>query len=68
MADVRFFVFDCETVADGDLVSRLRHGGRIPGHEAIAKYRQEQFWIRGCSQDFLDLIGYGNPFSTETGK
>ena len=40
--DTRYFVFDIESVADGELVSRLKYPGEDLGPaEAIAKYRAE---------------------------
>lgn len=42
MNNVRYFVFDIESVADGDLVSRLRYPGQaLTPSEAIARYRAE---------------------------
>ncbi|MDZ4782725.1 MAG: 3'-5' exonuclease [Planctomycetia bacterium] len=40
--EVRYLVFDLESVADGDLVSRLRFPGeKLDGAAAIARYRAE---------------------------
>jgi predicted PolB exonuclease-like 3'-5' exonuclease len=40
--DVKFLVFDCESVADGALVSKLRYPGEgLADEEAIARYRAE---------------------------
>ncbi|HJT33162.1 MAG TPA: 3'-5' exonuclease [Pirellulales bacterium] len=42
MNAVRYFVFDIESVADGELVSRLRYPGEgLSAAEAIARYRAE---------------------------
>ena len=42
MQTVRFLVFDIESVADGALVSRLRHAGEeVTPEEAVARYRAE---------------------------
>lgn len=39
---VRYFVFDIESVADGQLVSKLRYPGEdLSTHEAVQRYRQE---------------------------
>lgn len=39
---VRYLVFDLETVADGQLVSRLRYGAeKLSAEEAVARYRGE---------------------------
>jgi predicted PolB exonuclease-like 3'-5' exonuclease len=42
MATVRYLVFDIESVADGELVSKLVFPGeKLSAQEAIAKYRQQ---------------------------
>jgi hypothetical protein len=42
MSEVRYFVFDIESVADGELVSRLRYpGDNLPPAAAIARFRAE---------------------------
>ncbi len=42
MNNVRYFVFDIESVADGELVSRLRYPGEgLSAADAIARYRAE---------------------------
>ena len=39
---VRYLVFDTESVADGNLVAKLRYAGeRLKPREAIDRYRQE---------------------------
>ncbi len=49
---VRYFVFDIESVADGDLVSKLRYPElQLSGEEAIARYREELMEKRGS--DFI---------------
>lgn len=41
-ANVRYLVFDLETVADGELVAKIRYPGeRLKPAEAVARYRQE---------------------------
>ncbi len=41
-SSVRYFVFDIESVADGNLVSKLRYPGEdLPAREAVQRYRQE---------------------------
>ena len=41
-SEVKFLVFDCESVADGELVSKLRYPGEgLSAEEAIARYRAE---------------------------
>ena len=50
--DTRYFVFDIESVADGELVSRLKYPGEDLGPaEAIAKYRAELMEENG--KDFI---------------
>jgi hypothetical protein len=42
MSDVRYFVFDIESIADGELVSRLRYPQEnLPAAAAVARYRAE---------------------------
>lgn len=49
---VGYFVFDVESVADGDLVSKVRFPGeKIPGPEAIARYRAEL--LEKTDSDFI---------------
>jgi len=40
--DVAYFVFDCESIADGELVAKMRHPDQaIDPAEAVARYRAE---------------------------
>jgi len=42
MSVPRYLIFDIESVADGDLVSKLRYpGDNLPAAEAVARYRAE---------------------------
>jgi hypothetical protein len=42
MSSVRYLVFDLETVADGELVSKCRYAGLgLSGEDAISRYRAE---------------------------
>jgi hypothetical protein len=42
MSDVKYFVFDIESIADGELVSRLRYPGEnLTATAAVARYRAE---------------------------
>ena len=42
MQSPRYFVFDVESVADGELVSKIRYAGQgLSAQEAVAQYRQE---------------------------
>ena len=50
--DTAYFVFDIESVADGDLVSRLKYPGeKLAPKQAIAKYREELLAENG--KDFI---------------
>ena len=50
--DTAYFVFDIESVADGDLVSRLRYPGEsLEPQEAIARYRAEL--LADSGKDFI---------------
>ena len=49
-SSVRYFVFDIESVADGNLVSKLRYADQqLPPLEAVQRYRAElieQYMVR----------------------
>ena len=50
--DTAYFVFDIESVADGDLVSRLKYPGeKLAPKQATAKYREELLAENG--KDFI---------------
>ncbi len=50
--DTAYFVFDIESMADGDLVSRLRYPGEsLAPQEAIARYRAEL--LADSGKDFI---------------
>jgi len=52
MSTVKFFVFDIESVADGELVSRLRYPGEnLDPITAIARYRREL--LEDSKSDFI---------------
>src|SRR5215469_15380856 len=62
MSDVRYFIFDIESVADGELVSRLRYPGEnLPAAGAVARYRAEL--LAKYETDFipLDLVALAEP-------
>jgi predicted PolB exonuclease-like 3'-5' exonuclease len=49
---VQYFVFDVESVADGDLVSKIRYpADNLSSHDAIARYRAEL--IEKTGSDFI---------------
>ncbi len=63
---VRYFVFDIESVADGDLVTRLRYPGEhLSAQEAVQRYRQE-LWQQHQS-DFIPYT-FQVPISLVIGK
>jgi len=63
---VKFLVFDVETVADGDLVSKVRYPGEGMGPEdAIARYRAELMEENG--KDFIPYT-YQIPVSVVVAK
>lgn len=39
--NVRYFVFDIESVADADLISKVHFSGKVPPEEAVREYRDE---------------------------
>ena len=50
--EVAYLVFDIESVADGELVSRLQYPGEdLSGDEAISRYRAELLEQKGS--DFI---------------
>ena len=64
--EVRFFVFDVEAVADGDLVSRIRYPDEdLTPQQAIRKYRDELLEERG--RDMLPYT-FMLPISVAVGK
>ncbi len=66
MSDVRYFVFDIESIADGDLVSRLRYPGeKLPPAEAVARYRAEL--MAKFETDFIPYT-FQVPMSLAIGK
>lgn len=66
MGDVRYFVFDIETVADGDLVSRLKYpGDGLTPQEAVDRFRAELMEKNGS--DFIPYT-YQVPVSVAIAK
>ena len=50
--DIRYFIFDVESVADGELIARVRYpGDQLSSVEAIARYREELLEKNGS--DFI---------------
>jgi predicted PolB exonuclease-like 3'-5' exonuclease len=63
---IRYFVFDVETVADGELVSKLRFPGEgLAPAEAIARFRQEL--VEKYQSDFIPYT-YQLPVSVAVAK
>ena len=51
-SNVRYLVFDIESIADGELVSKMRYPGEgLNGGQAIAKYRE--FLLEKYESDFI---------------
>ena len=66
MATARYLVFDIESVADGELVSRLRYPGEHPPpQEAIRRYRDEL--LEKYESDFIPYT-YQLPISIAIAK
>lgn len=50
--EVKYLLFDVESVADGELIAKTRYPGReLDGHAAIARFRQELLLTSG--KDFI---------------
>jgi len=65
-AEVRYLVFDVESVADPALVSSLRYPGEgLDGHEAVTRYRAELMEKHGS--DFIPYT-FQLPVSVAIGK
>jgi predicted PolB exonuclease-like 3'-5' exonuclease len=63
---VQFLVFDIESVADGDLVSRVKYPGEgLSGDDAIARYRAEL--VEASGTDFIPYT-YQLPVSVVVAK
>lgn len=66
MPSVRYLVFDLETVADGELVSKLRFSDdKLSGEEAIQRYRDEL--MEKYESDFIPYT-YQIPVSAAIAK
>ncbi|MFM8218415.1 MAG: 3'-5' exonuclease [Planctomycetaceae bacterium] len=65
---VRYLIFDCEAVADGDLIRRIRypHESHSPA-EAIARFRKETAAERTDGKDILPVT-YMLPISVAIAK
>jgi predicted PolB exonuclease-like 3'-5' exonuclease len=60
-----YFVFDIESVADAQLVSKVHFGGKVPPEEAIRKYRDEL--LAKNDSDFIPYT-FQMPISVVIGK
>lgn len=65
MTDLRYLVFDIESVADGDLVSKIRYNGEHSAADAVAKYRAEL--MEKYESDFIPYT-YQVPVSVAVAK
>jgi 3'-5' exonuclease len=65
-AAIKFLVFDCESVSDGSLISRVRYPGRgLSAAEAVTQYRAELLETTGS--DFVPYT-YQMPVSLVVAK
>lgn len=56
MDKVSYLIFDCEAIADGDLVTRVRYPQEaLTGPQAIRRYRDEVLAERGDGKDILPV-------------
>src|SRR5437867_2510317 len=56
MDKVSYLIFDCEAIADGDLVTRVRYPlDALTGPQAIRRYRDEVLAERGDGKDILPV-------------
>lgn len=56
MDKVSYLIFDCEAVADGDLISRVRYpDAALTPPQAIRRYRDEVLAERGDGKDILPV-------------
>ena len=63
---VRYFIFDTESIADGQLVGRIRYSGQeLTPEQAVAKYRSEM--LAKYDTDFIPYT-YQLPISVAIGK
>ena len=66
MDDIKYFVFDIESIADGELISRLRYPtAELDPASAVAQYREELLEEKGS--DFIPPT-YHLPISLVVGK
>jgi hypothetical protein len=66
MDDIKYFVFDIESIADGELISRLRYPtAELDPAAAVAQYREELLEEKGS--DFIPPT-YHLPISLVVGK
>jgi len=53
---VKYLVFDCEAIADGDLIARVRYPGQgLTAQEAVRRYREETAAERADGKDILPV-------------
>ena len=56
MDKVSYLIFDCEAIADGDLISRVRYpNDALDAAQAIRRYRDEVLAERGDGKDILPV-------------
>src|SRR5262249_28623582 len=68
MDKVAYLIFDCEAIADGDLISRVRYpNDALTPPLAIRRYRDEVLAERGDGKDILPVT-YMLPISVAVAK
>lgn len=68
MDKVSYLIFDCEAIADGDLIARVRYpNDALTGPLAIRRYRDEVLAERGDGKDILPVT-YMLPVSVAIAK
>ncbi len=56
MDKVSYLIFDCEAIADGELITRVRYpNDALTGPQAIRRYRDEVLAERGDGKDILPV-------------
>jgi len=65
---VKYLIFDCEAVADGDLVGRIRYpSDELTPQQAIRRFRDDTLAERGDGKDILPVT-YMLPISVAVAK
>lgn len=66
--NVRYLIFDCEAIADGELIARIRYpADTLTPQQAIRRFRDEVLAERGDGKDILPVT-YMLPISVAVAK